>query len=340
VPPARLPSLLNQACWYNDEPLAHASDAHLLAISRHAKPRVTVLLSGEGADETLGGYVRYRPLRYPSLLATIRLALPGLSAAVRNRRWKKLTRLLKLGSLRDVVLYNACDTLPEDLTELGLTEPATLEYRQRALSEAEHLYPGELVRQAMYVDQHTFLCSVLDRNDRMTMGASIECRTPFLDHRLVEGLAALPTSALFAGTGDKSLLRRSVGDRLPTRNLRHRKWGFGVPWHRYVNDVPELRHLLTELPRNQLVMDAPLDPRRLRRQLDLFWKGDGRCFPTVLALLMTTQAWEGVTAGIAAATAEGVAPEDDASCRGSSDASPGVTPTLATRRYVQSSARP
>ena len=45
----------------------------------------------------------------------------------------------------------------------------------------------------MYSDQHTFLCSVLDRNDRMTMGASIECRVPFLDYRLVEMLAALPS---------------------------------------------------------------------------------------------------------------------------------------------------
>src|SRR2546430_5124453 len=49
--------------WLNDEPLVHGNDLHLLAIAAYAKSRVTVLLSGEGADETLGGYVRYRPLQ-------------------------------------------------------------------------------------------------------------------------------------------------------------------------------------------------------------------------------------------------------------------------------------
>jgi asparagine synthase (glutamine-hydrolysing) len=43
------------------------------------------------------------------------------------------------------------------------------------------MYPNSLRRQALYFDQHTYLCSLLDRNDRCTMGASIECREPFLD---------------------------------------------------------------------------------------------------------------------------------------------------------------
>ena len=55
---------LRRVSALNDEPLAHHNDLHLWAISKFAKPFVTVLLSGEGADETMGGYVRYRPLRY------------------------------------------------------------------------------------------------------------------------------------------------------------------------------------------------------------------------------------------------------------------------------------
>ena len=68
VSPAELMARLRRASWLNDEPLVHASDLHILAISEYAKPRVTVLLSGEGGDELLGGYVRYRPLRHPRLL--------------------------------------------------------------------------------------------------------------------------------------------------------------------------------------------------------------------------------------------------------------------------------
>jgi asparagine synthase (glutamine-hydrolysing) len=293
VPSDRLLSQLRQACWYNDEPLAHHNDPHLLAISQHAKPRVTVLLSGEGADETLGGYVRYRPLRYPALLTGMKPILRRLKTSIRrNPRWNKLGRFLELGPLQRFVLYNACETLPGDLAQLGLTETAAPSYRERVLAEAEGLYPGDLMRQAMYSDQHTFLCSVLDRNDRMTMGASIECRVPFLDYRLVEGLAALPTRVLLGGQGSKPLLRRSLGDRLPNDIIRHPKWGFGVPWKTYIRNVPELRRTVEDLPRNELLLEAPIDQRRLKERLQSFWAGDDRCFPLILQLVMATQAWE------------------------------------------------
>jgi len=247
-PDELLPRLIS-ASWLNDEPLVHGNDLHLGAISEFAKPRVTVLLSGEGSDETLGGYVRYQPLRYPALMNGIRPFFPKLAGALQlNGRLQKLSRFLELGKLDRFVLFNACDTLPEELRLIGLTPKGHFTYREQVLREAQELYPDEPVRQAMYSDQHTFLCSILDRNDRMTMGASIECRVPFLDYRLVETLAALPTSAFFAGRKGKQLLRQAIGDRLPEAVLGHRKWGFGVPWGNYFRQLPELRGLLDSLP--------------------------------------------------------------------------------------------
>jgi asparagine synthase (glutamine-hydrolysing) len=295
VPPERLLSQLSSACWYNDEPLAHNNDPHLLAISEHAKPRVTVLLSGEGADETLGGYVRYRPLRHPALLSGLRPLLPRIQNLFAvDHRWRKLCRFLELGSLRHFVLYNACDTLPADVQQLGLTDDGALPYRERVLAEAEALYPRELMRQAMYCDQHTFLCSVLDRNDRMTMGASIECRVPFLDYRLVEGVAALPTAVLLGGPGNKPLLRRSLGSRLQPAVLRHPKWGFGVPWKTYLRAVPALRQRVEQLPASALIADSPIDRQRLQGRLREFWRGDDRPFAVILQLLMAAEAWQAV----------------------------------------------
>lgn len=60
------------------------------------------------------------------------------------------------------------------------------------MREAQELYHNDIKRQTFYFDQHTYLCSLLDRNDRTTMGAVIECREPFLDPRLVAGLAPCP----------------------------------------------------------------------------------------------------------------------------------------------------
>jgi asparagine synthase (glutamine-hydrolysing) len=305
VPADRLLTKLQEACWYNDEPLAHTSDAHLLAISQHAKRLVTVLLSGEGADETLGGYVRYRPLRYRRLFPVTKRALRLFRRSVsHHHRWMKLGRFLELGTSQRFVLYNACETLPDDLAQLGLAPTAEPSYRERVLAEAQGLYPGDLVRQAMYSDQHTFLASVLDRSDRMTMGASIECRVPFLDYRLVEGLAALPTRVLLRGPGSKPLLRRSLGDRLPRDVLRHHKWGFGVPWKSYVRSVPDLRHAVEALPRHHLILDSPIDLRRLKARLESFWAGDDQSFPLILQLLMATQAWDALRARVRKPVAE------------------------------------
>jgi asparagine synthase (glutamine-hydrolysing) len=266
---------LVRASWLNDEPLVHGNDIHLWAISQVAKPRVTVLLSGEGGDETLGGYVRYRPLRFWAALQAGARAAPWLLPRLPLRgRLGKLVRLLSLGHRDLAVLYNACDVLPQDLESLGAEPRGRFEFRHRVLAEAIELYPGDPVRQAMYSDQHTFLCSVLDRNDRMTMGASIECRVPFLDYRLVEGLAALPSPGLLMGGRGKGLLRRAVGARLPGAVRRHRKWGFGVPWSRYLREIPDLRDRLRTLPESEPLRGGPLDRGRLRATIGRFLAGD------------------------------------------------------------------
>jgi asparagine synthase (glutamine-hydrolysing) len=149
----------------------------------------------------------------------------------------------------------------------------------------------------MYSDQHTFLCSVLDRNDRMTMGASIECRVPFLDYRLVEMLAALPSAILFQGRRSKGLLRSAVGGRLPRSVLHHRKWGFGVPWRRYLRHVDSLRSLLLDLPNAGLILASPLERSELEQDIRTFLAGDDRTFPILMQILMTVLAWQAVDCG-------------------------------------------
>jgi asparagine synthase (glutamine-hydrolysing) len=287
VPASDLAGLLRQASWYNDEPLAHASDVHLHAIARYAKSRVTVLLSGEGSDEFHGGYVRYRPLRHERLLALGRAALPLLRlGSPVHRRVRRLARFLALEDIDEMVLFNAANVFPEDLEEAGLNPSRRFPYRESILAEARDLYPGDRMRQAMFLDQHTFLCSLLDRNDRMTMGASIECRVPFLDYRIVERLATLPTRELLPGRESKPLLRHALGDRLPREVLEGRKWGFGVPWSTYFRTVPELQDLVRNLPGHPIVQESPLNGKRLRAIIEDFLEGSPRQEPLITQLVM------------------------------------------------------
>jgi len=289
VAPHELLTLLRWASWLNDQPLAHANDIHLLAVSKHARSRVTVLLSGEGGDELLGGYERYQPLRHPMLLNAARPFLPRLTSAVNlNGHLWKLSRYLKLGSVDRFILFNACEILPEDLEMLGMKPSLDFPYREAVLSEAKALYPDEPMRQAMYYDQHTHLCSVLERNDRMTMGASIECRVPFFDYRLVETLAALPSSMLHSRRKSKYILRRSIGTRLPQAVLRYSKRGFGLPWSHYFRQIKELRDLVSELPDTSIIMNGPFILSRIKKMVSNFENGDDTNEPLIGQLVMLT----------------------------------------------------
>lgn len=227
------------SAWLYDEPMVHQNDAQMLALSKEAKKYVTVLLSGEGADEFMGGYVRYKPLNY---ISTLRFAgwASSLLKYIRSgdfvNRFEKLDRYLKDQRLRSLVLLNASNVYPYDLKEFGVNvDPENFEYRNSVFDEAIDLYPAEPARQAMYLDIFVHMSSVLDRNDRMTMGAGIECRVPFLDYRLMEMIPALPSANLLKGKKGKHLLFASVAQQLPREVLRFRKLGFSVPWEQLMN---------------------------------------------------------------------------------------------------------
>jgi asparagine synthase (glutamine-hydrolysing) len=281
--------LFREALALNDEPLPHGNEPHILGIARYSKPHVTVLLSGEGADEVLGGYVRYTPLRYLSTWGGLAGAAGALLGRFNHRRLHKLRRYLSLGSPDRLVLFNAADVYPTDLAPLGAPAAPRFAYREQVLAEAQALYPRDWARQAMYSDQHTFLHSVLHRVDRMTMGASIEARVPFLDHRLVEAVAALPSSTVLNGRRGKRLLREAAPDRLPASVLNGRKWGFGVPWHRYFREQADLRRVVAALPADPLLDDCPLPRAGVAHLVDRFLNhGDDAVFAVVRQLALVS----------------------------------------------------
>ena len=275
VEPGSIPVELKRSAWINDLPLTHGSDLHIRAIARFAKGKVTVLLSGEGADETMGGYLRYRPLHLANLLGGLAplIARPGLLSTL-GPRAGKLARMLREDPRDGLLLFNACDVLPGDLARLGMRIGSDHEFRRTVLEEARTVYPGDALRQTMYLDQHTFLGSILDINDRMTMAESIECRVPFLDYRLVEGLAALPTSALAGIREGKRPLRRALGPRLRPILQGYKKRGFTAPWGHYFRSVPELRAELQDLPGCEPIRDGPVPARAVHDAVRSFLAGD------------------------------------------------------------------
>jgi asparagine synthase (glutamine-hydrolysing) len=231
---SELDKALSDASELYDEPLVHQNDAQMLALAQLAKKKVTVLLSGEGGDELLGGYVRYKPLKYFNAIYPLRSAFQLIGKYSKGgivNRFDKLSRFLSLSSIDRAVLYNATDIYPGDLALSNDTfENSLSPYRIKVLEEAKRVFPNDPSRQSMYCDMFIHMASVLDRNDRMTMGAGIECRVPFMDFRIVEGALSLPSNILLKGKKGKYILANTIGKKLPPSILSFKKLGFSVPW--------------------------------------------------------------------------------------------------------------
>lgn len=281
----QLMSDLEASSWFHDEPLAHQNDAHLFAIARYAKKHVTVLLSGEGSDELMAGYVRYRPLQYHHELAMLKPLVALGASLTQKHRLKKLSAIVKL-SEKNQALYNSCNFSPEDLQRFNLHIAENFPYREKIFQESRELYPNNLLRQGMYLDQHTFMCSLLDRNDRMTMGASIECREPFLDYRLVEGIASLPDHVLTKGSKGKYLLFNTYGKKLPMEVQQFKKWGFGIPWGNYLRSDSVFQNRIKNMYRNELFTMGIFASLDIKKVVDQYLKGDNSSEILVRQLFM------------------------------------------------------
>jgi asparagine synthase (glutamine-hydrolysing) len=228
-------NLIKESTWFLDEPLIHMNDPHILGISKFANTKVKVLLSGEGADEILGGYVRYKAPRLINRYSFILKALNITKSNIKDKRIHKLLRYSEFNDRKNLIRFNSSNLFLSDLKELGLhLGHDKFEFRESVISDAIELYSDSVERQLMYFDQNTYLQSLLDRNDRATMGASIECREPFLDFRLVEGLANLPSNYFVKGKKGKFLLSNSIGLSLPDYIRTFKKVGFSIPWNRYL----------------------------------------------------------------------------------------------------------
>jgi asparagine synthase (glutamine-hydrolysing) len=243
-----VPGTIEKISEHFGEPFADPSAIPLYLLSRLSRESVTVALNGDGGDEALAGYQRY----WLDPLANVYLRAPKW---FRQRVVPALTR-----NLRDDFSRPTGQSLPDGLKRLerlGEIDPRASTLRwgsyfspgdRQALWKAEHwggLRPdnaealiieayvagsGSALDRTLYADIHTYLPGdLLVKADRMTMAASLEARSPFLDQELIQWTARLPSGLKIRGRQGKYLLRKAFADALPEQVLRHGKQGFGIP---------------------------------------------------------------------------------------------------------------
>ena len=259
--------------WHEDEPIVWPSSISLYFVARLARERVTVVLTGEGADETLAGYTRYAfTLKNTAMDRAYRNVVPGfLRRGLRNkvatssllgatlRRKLEHTFLAKDGNSWASFYF---DNFFSAFGEAEQSELLTAEFaREVAPSTAyknvvdywEHS-SGEMLQRLLYTDIKTYLVELLMKQDNMSMAASIESRVPFLDHVLVEFATRIPREVQIHGLAGKRILKKAVEDLLPHSILYRPKLGFPTPWSGWLAG-----------PRLEAIHELLLEPRSLNR---------------------------------------------------------------------------
>jgi asparagine synthase (glutamine-hydrolysing) len=259
--------LIDQLGWVYDEPFADSSAIPTYRVCQLARMHVTVALSGDGGDESFGGYRRYRhhllEQRVRGLLPDgVRRNLFGVLGALYPKAdWapRPLRAKTTFESLsRDPVeAYFHSVSVLRDETREALYTPGfkarlggyrAIEVFRRHAARAQ---TDDALALIQYLDLHTYLVGDINTKvDRASMAHSLEVREPLMDHPLVEWLASLPSSWKVRDGEGKYLLKKAMEPQLPSSVLYRPKQGFAVPLAEWFRG-----------PLRRRVRDALLGPR-------------------------------------------------------------------------------
>jgi asparagine synthase (glutamine-hydrolysing) len=244
-----VPQMMQRIAEACDEPFADPSALPMYYLSELTRQHVTVALNGDGGDELFAGYQRYRLDQFANLYARLPRALTQrLIPAVANLLPEPVNRPIEanpiagIRRLQQVADTRSCASIARwgsyfsESMKAELWRPEWIEKLQQSnsetlLCEAFHsIDANSFLDRTLYADSTNYLPGdLLVKADRMTMAHSLEGRSPFLDHELVNWAARLPESLKLRGKTHKYLLKKAFADDLPDSILHRSKQGFGIP---------------------------------------------------------------------------------------------------------------
>ena len=255
---------LPRLIWHEDEPIVWPSSVALYFVARLAREHVTVVLTGEGSDETLAGYTRYawtlmnsrmdntyRAITTNGMRRLVRSAIQASPLSATLHRKLEHTFLVRDGNSWPSFYYDNFYSAFAAAEQAELLTPAARaaagEIYEGSMEAWERSH-GDLLHRLLYADINSYLIELLMKQDQMSMAASIESRVPFLDHKLVEFTARIPARYSIAGMAGKSVLKQGVEDLLPKSIVYRQKMGFPTPWEYWLAgpQLDDLERMLLE----------------------------------------------------------------------------------------------
>jgi asparagine synthase (glutamine-hydrolysing) len=243
VTPSAL-DVLPALAWHFDEPFADSSAIPSYYVAKMSGEHVTVVLNGDGGDECFGGYRRYVAMARARSIPVPRAVRPRLErlGALAAARGAPRSPLWKAGRVLGVLSHPPQRRYARMMSYFTPEQKYALysdALRERLAGEDSYDLMDEAFAAShadselgaiMDVDVNTYLPGdLLVKVDITTMANSLEARSPFLDHHLMEWAAGLPADLKVRNGTTKYLLKRAVADWLPPELVRRPKMGFGVP---------------------------------------------------------------------------------------------------------------
>lgn len=255
---------LPRLVWHEDEPIVWPSSVSLYFVARLAREHVTVVLTGEGSDETLAGYTRYawtllnarmdsvyRSVTKKGLRSLVRKMIHASPLSASLHRKLDHTFLIRDGNSWPSFYYDNFFSAFPAAEQAELLTPDALVSAGDPYTGSMSAWKrsdGDLLHRLLYADINSYLIELLMKQDQMSMAASIESRVPFLDHVLVEFTARIPAQHSIEGMAGKFVLKQAVEDLLPKSIIYRKKMGFPTPWEQWLAgpQLDELERMLLE----------------------------------------------------------------------------------------------
>lgn len=234
ITPEEYMNELPKIIWHLDDPLADPACVPLYFVAREASKHVKVALSGEGSDELFGGYNIYRE---PQSLEIFN-KMPGFLKAILNFIARLMPEGMKGKSfiergttpLEERYIGNAKMFSEEEKEELLRAYLPDVKYTDITRPLYEACRENDPVERMQFIDIHTWMRGdILLKADRMTMAHSLQVRAPFLDKKVFEVAAKIPTHLKTSHGTTKYILRKAAEGIIPEHVLNRKKLGFPVP---------------------------------------------------------------------------------------------------------------
>lgn len=259
---------LGRIVWNLDEPVGDGIVLPMYLLSRLASQSVTVVQSGEGADEILGGYFTHRVMKWaalysqlipgliqkglilpaaramPASLLNLAFDYPGDLGEAGKRRLIEFLTVLASNSTAEQYRFLISLFTPADKQQLYSQNFAQATEALREVRQDQALLDFNGMLGLQY--QHWLPDDILCKQDKMTMAHSLEGRVPFMDHRLVELVSSMPAAFKIGPRHNKLLLRDYLRRHRSTAMARRRKVPFYIPIDKYLESAP-LKTMVDEL---------------------------------------------------------------------------------------------